>query len=718
MGRTRASEGSGAPGGLHGARTAGGLRNSQDLQRARPGDGPQSAAAPSRSPASATGRVPTEVGALARSLAVGLIALSAAIPAVPADAQTVTPPSAPQNLAVDAGDGLIRPRFSPGALGTSFHYQYRYAAGDSVPDATTWSDSTNYNRTHASLVTGLTNGTTYAFELRARNSAGWGPAATATATPTRATCSAPDLGDRRQIWSALVTVGATRVNTLISGPRELFFGYYTGDSGQGAINSNRFTLGAYTYEVGSVGAENTYSDLTLKGVLEFSITNHDFSSAQRSALRLHVCDESYDLATDSVYVFSSPEQVQRIDNHFATYWSHFGTDSPYDEFDWALYADRTVYLSLTPNRPATGGPVVSGERRVGGRLTASTSGIADADGLTLAASGEPGFAYGYQWYREDPDGTSRSAIPGATDSVYTFTEADRGRRLKVRVSFTDDLNSSEAVESGAFALTNSPPTASDGRVSVLASRSHVFDAGDFNYSDPDGDPLASVRIVSLPAGRSAADRALLELDGAEPREGARVTRAQLDAGELVYTPPADGGEASFDFSVSDGRAESAVHTLTMYTVVYRPGPVRTLTATPGDREVKLTWREPGLDSGTPVTDYEYRYEEGDSVPRDTPWQSAGLGRRQTVTGLTNGVQHAFDVRARNSVGTGELVTALATPVGPPERPGTLTATPGDGEVMLAWSAPDDDNGAPVTEFEYRYAPARRCRRTRPGARPG
>ena len=100
------------------------------------------------------------------------------------------------------------------------------------------------------------------------------------------------------------------------------------------------------------------------------------------------------------------------------------------------------------------------------------------------------------------------------------------------------------------------------------------------------------------------------------------------------------------------------------------------------------------------------YAAGDGVPEDTPWQSAGLSLGWTVTGLTNGQPYAFEVRALNGAGTGAAAKTVATPLGVPGMPGvpaSLTATPGDGEVFLEWTAPADGGGSPVTGYEYRYA---------------
>ena len=100
------------------------------------------------------------------------------------------------------------------------------------------------------------------------------------------------------------------------------------------------------------------------------------------------------------------------------------------------------------NSAATGAPTIGGTARVSESLTASTSDIADADGLANAS-------FTYQWLADDLD------ISGATGSSYTVVTADAGKVIKVTVSFTDDAGNAESVTSAATAVvTQSPFTAS------------------------------------------------------------------------------------------------------------------------------------------------------------------------------------------------------------------------------------------------------------------
>ena len=91
------------------------------------------------------------------------------------------------------------------------------------------------------------------------------------------------------------------------------------------------------------------------------------------------------------------------------------------------------------NTLATGTPSVIGLAEAGEGLTANTSGIVDADGLT-----SPGYVY--QWVSVASGGVETD-IPGATSSTYTAQAGDVDSQLKVRVSFTDDKGNAESLTS-------------------------------------------------------------------------------------------------------------------------------------------------------------------------------------------------------------------------------------------------------------------------------
>ena len=107
-----------------------------------------------------------------------------------------------------------------------------------------------------------------------------------------------------------------------------------------------------------------------------------------------------------------------------------------------------VEAELPVNSPATGSPAITGAAQVRQTLTASVSGITDEDGLTNAT-------FAYQWIRTD-DSTD-TEISGAARTTYTLVDADKGKTVKVRVSFTDDAGHEETLTSAATASVAPPP---------------------------------------------------------------------------------------------------------------------------------------------------------------------------------------------------------------------------------------------------------------------
>ena len=109
------------------------------------------------------------------------------------------------------------------------------------------------------------------------------------------------------------------------------------------------------------------------------------------------------------------------------------------------------------NSAATGSPTISGTAQVGETLTASTTGITDADGLTNVS-------YSYQWVTND--GTSDSDIADATASSYTLVAADAGKAIKVKVTFTDDNGNDESLTSTATTAVIAANTSATGAPTI------------------------------------------------------------------------------------------------------------------------------------------------------------------------------------------------------------------------------------------------------------
>ena len=137
------------------------------------------------------------------------------------------------------------------------------------------------------------------------------------------------------------------------------------------------------------------------------------------------------------------------------------------------------------NTPATGDPTISGTLEVGQTLTASTSGISDADGLANAT-------FSYQWIANN--GTADTDIQDATASTYTLADADEGKTIKVRVSFTDEAGNSEMLISpatGTVEAANNPATGQPS-VSGTAQVAETLTAGTSSIADTDGTANATV----------------------------------------------------------------------------------------------------------------------------------------------------------------------------------------------------------------------------------
>ena len=244
-------------------------------------------------------------------------------------------------------------------------------------------------------------------------------------------CTAPSYGDRREIWSGTVTVEEFSFLGSVTG-----YGFQSSTGISSLLPRAEFSIGSSDHTISAIS-------VGVSGTLIVTVdANELLTATEEAALRLHVCDENLD--------FSSASAVS------AGYaWT--GTR------DWSdPVVTRTLYLSLPANTAATGEPAITGTARVGQELTATTGAIADDDGLPSS--------FTYQWLRVDADGASNEEdISGEIAATYTLTNADVGKKVKVKVSFTDELSGEETRTSAAYPSSGTVTAAGANTASVLVS---------------------------------------------------------------------------------------------------------------------------------------------------------------------------------------------------------------------------------------------------------
>jgi len=139
--------------------------------------------------------------------------------------------------------------------------------------------------------------------------------------------------------------------------------------------------------------------------------------------------------------------------------------------------------------------------------------------------------------------------------------------------------------------------------------------------------------------------------------------------------------------------------------VVDPGPPTGLTATTGNAQVSLTWIPPASDGGAELIGYDVYLGTSSHGESATPVNAALItSTGYTVTGLANGTTYYFTVDAVNDADLHSAASAeaSATPVAPTTAPGSpsgLTATAGNAQVSLSWTAPASDGGAQITSYD-------------------
>ena len=163
---------------------------------------------------------------------------------------------------------------------------------------------------------------------------------------------------------------------------------------------------------------------------------------------------------------------------------------------WSNYKAVTLPDDFTPtpeappsNTPATGTPAIMGTPQPGETLTADTSGIADADGLSNVS-------FSYRWISNGEN--ARRASADATSATYTPEDSDVDKTITVEVTFTDDAGNPETLSSVGVVVQEAKSTAMTGGIcgrtqavqeailAMLPDSSECSDVTNENLSSIDG----------------------------------------------------------------------------------------------------------------------------------------------------------------------------------------------------------------------------------------
>ena len=371
-----------------------------------------------------------------------------------------------------------------------------------------------------------------------------------------------------------------------------------------------------------------------------------------------------------------------------------------------------VLNSSTVNTPATGAPIITGTAEVGQTLTAVTTGIMDANGLTSPT-------YTYQWIRVN--GTDED-ISGENSSTYTLLDADLGKTIKVRVTFTDDDGNTETLTSVPTATVTAAGT---------ANNAPVFPVDTLTLSIAENTAADTNIGAVIPEATDADSGDTLEYS----MEGTDAGSFTFDttARQIKTSAPLDFEEKSsysVTIRVTDGSDSDTVAVTITITDVDESLTVQMTTDLPPPLEGPFTVRfrfsetVTGFSSSDIATQQQPACtDSANNLVSCNPTIAAVQTTDDrifttTVTPQTDQVAHNYTLTL--TVGGGAVMSsvgnkpnqaaALEVRIAPPgvTLPISslgLTASEGNAEVRLNWNQPTEDGVSAIIRYEYRFAAA-------------
>jgi len=146
---------------------------------------------------------------------------------------------------------------------------------------------------------------------------------------------------------------------------------------------------------------------------------------------------------------------------------------------------------------------------------------------------------------------------------------------------------------------------------------------------------------------------------------------------------------------------SGTQTVSNSSVVFRsadttvPNAPTSLSATAGDGQATISFT-PGSNGGSAITNYKYSLDGTNFLDFSPSITSSPV----TISGLTNGTSYNVYLKAVNARGDSSASTSVSvTPSTTPSAPTSLSATAGDGQATISFTA-GSDGGSAITNYKY------------------
>ena len=309
---------------------------------------------------------------------------------------------------------------------------------------------------------------------------------------------------------------------------------------------------------------------------------------------------------------------------------------------WSNPRRGATLATIQSNNPPTGHPIITGIPQAGRTLTVDTTTIADLDGLNNAT-------YNYQWL------TNNTPIPEATTAVYTLTNNDVGRSIKVQVTYIDDAGNPEQLTSDAtpsVTAADPDPELAWGQITNLkAEPGHGNGLILLTWTDP----------IHNQASITHYDLRWCHTNNCDPTTipWQRISEHQTNLHNNTvhyYTHDLIPGDYyHFQIRAIDATGTPAQPSNQTGTTAHHgqipPGAITNLTAETNNNHITLHWTQPP-NEGQPIDQYYYRYCQGTNCKLAPQkwyriWTPPTPTMTHTITNLTNNTTYRFQIHARN-----------------------------------------------------------------------